>query len=111
MSDERDGALDGGFDDDEDLDPEAAEQAIREFIASADDLDGPAVDVIAAAVMDLVDGAWNAIATVLEGVAHNKVLAAQLFLGQRARERDGSDDVQWQLHAASTLLSGFVVRG
>src|SRR5215204_3851215 len=44
-------------------------------------------------------------------MAHNKVLATQLLLGQRARRRQPHDPKQWHLHAASTLLIGIVVRG
>ena len=46
-----------------------------------------------------------------DGMAHNKVLATQLLLGQRARELQHYDPEQWHLRAASTLLSGIVVRG
>jgi hypothetical protein len=45
------------------------------------------------------------------GKPHNKVLATQLLLGQRARALQLHDPEQWHLHAASTLLSVIVVRG
>ena len=47
----------------------------------------------------------------MEGEAHNKVLATQLLLRQRARALGMDDPEQWPLHAASTLLSGLVIRG
>ena len=47
----------------------------------------------------------------MEGEAHNKVLATQLLLGQRARALRAEDPGQWPLHAASTLSSVLVVRG
>jgi hypothetical protein len=47
----------------------------------------------------------------MDGKAHNKVLATQLLLGQRARGLQQYDPEQWHLHAATTLLSGLVVRG
>jgi hypothetical protein len=49
--------------------------------------------------------------TIMDGMAQNKVLATQLLLGQRARGRQPHDPQQWPLYAASTLLSGIVVRG
>jgi hypothetical protein len=47
----------------------------------------------------------------MEGKPHNKVLATQLLLGQRARGLQQYDPEQWHLHAATTLLSGIVVWG
>ena len=47
----------------------------------------------------------------MEGKPHNKVLATQLLLGQRALELQQHDPEQWHLRAASTLLSGIVVSG
>jgi hypothetical protein len=46
----------------------------------------------------------------MDGVPHNKVLATQLALSQRAREEPTAPP-DWALHAASTLLSGLVVAG
>ena len=48
---------------------------------------------------------------IMDGKPHNKVLATQLLLGQRARGLQMGDPEQWHLHAASTLLSAIVVRG
>ncbi len=47
----------------------------------------------------------------MEGKPHNKVLATQLLLGQRARGLQMGDPEQWPLSAATSLLSGIVVRG
>jgi len=41
----------------------------------------------------------------------HKVLATDLLLGQRARGLQQHDPERWQLYAATTLLSGIVVRG
>ncbi len=49
--------------------------------------------------------------TIMEGKPHNKVLATQLLLGQRARGLQMGDPEQWHLFAATTLLGGIVVRG
>ncbi len=49
--------------------------------------------------------------TIMEGKPHNKVLATQLLLGQRARGLQMGDPEQWHLFAATMLLSGIVVRG
>jgi hypothetical protein len=46
----------------------------------------------------------------MAGKAHNKVLATQLLLGQRARGLQPHDPEQWRLHVATSLLSGIVVR-
>jgi hypothetical protein len=48
--------------------------------------------------------------TIMEGKAHNKVLATQLLLSQRARGLQPEDPEQWRLYAAARLLSGMVVR-
>jgi hypothetical protein len=47
----------------------------------------------------------------MDGKPHNKVLATQLLLGQRARGLQMGDPEQRHLHAASALLSAIVVRG
>lgn len=41
---------------------------------------------------------------------HNKVLATQLLLGQRARGLPPDDPEQWRHYVATTLLDGMVVR-
>ena len=48
---------------------------------------------------------------IMDGKPHNKVLATQLLLGQRARGLQMGDPEQRHLHAATTLLSAIVVRG
>ena len=87
------------------------EARITEFIESAADLDGPSTEKVAGAVEEIVADAWRAIEGRLEGIPHNKVLAAQLLVSQRSRS-DAPDDVLfWQRSAASTLLSWFVGQG
>jgi hypothetical protein len=54
--------------------------------------------------------AWSDLEEITAGKAHNKVLAAQLLLGQRARGLQPDDPEQWRLYAATMLLSGMVVR-
>lgn len=39
---------------------------------------------------------------------HNKVLATQLLMSQRARRSQADDPEQWRLFAATTLLSGMI---
>ena len=90
----------------------AYEERIGGFIASAADLDGPPTDELGAAVLAVVADAWQAIDRLLDGVAHNKVLATMLLVSQRSRETGAADSpAYWQQSAASTLLSGFVGRG
>jgi hypothetical protein len=94
--------------DEEDLDPEEAGRRITQFVTAADELPGPPV---AERVTALIRAASRDLETIMDGVAHNKVIATQLLLGQRARGRQPHDPKQWNLYAASTLLSGIVVRG
>ena len=98
-----------GIAEDDGFDPEAAERAIREFIASAESLPGPAVGELADLVEGVMFEASERIQELMSGQRHNKVLATQLLLGQRAREATPDDPEQWRLHAASTLLSGLIV--
>jgi hypothetical protein len=93
---------------DEEFDAEAAERAIREFIDSAESLPGPAVAELADLVEQVMADAWERIEGIMSGRPHNKVLAAQLLLSQRAREQAPDDPGQWRLYAASTLLSGMI---
>jgi hypothetical protein len=86
-----------------------AEASISDFVTRADDLPGPQVDDLADQVSALVEQTRDQIRALLDGVPHNKVLAVQLALGQRARTPATED--QWPLHAASTLMSGFVIGG
>jgi hypothetical protein len=95
---------------DEELDPEEAERRISQFVTSADDLPGPPVEELAEQVATLMRSAWSDLEEITAGKAHNKVLAAQLLLGQRARGLQPDDPEQWRLYAATMLLSGMVVR-
>lgn len=97
--------------DEEELDPEEAERRITQFITSADELPGPPVEELAEQVTALMQAALRDFEKLMDGKPHNKVLATQLLLGQRARGLQQHDPGQWHLHAASTLLSGIVVRG
>ena len=69
------------------------------------------VEELAERVTALIRAASRDLETFMDGVAHNKALATQLLLGQRARGRQPHDPKQWNHYAASTLLSGIVVRG
>jgi hypothetical protein len=97
--------------DEEELDAEEAERRITQFITSAEELPGPPVEELAEQVAALVRAALRDLETIMEGKPHNKVLATQLLLGQRAREVQQYVPEQWHLHAATTLLSGIVVGG
>ncbi len=94
----------------EELDPEEAERRITQFVTSADELPGPTVEELAERVAELMRAAWSDLEGITAGKPHNKVLATQLFLGQRARALQPDDPEQWRLYAASMLLSGMVVR-
>jgi hypothetical protein len=96
--------------DEVELDPEEAERRITQFVTSAEKLPGPPVEELAEQVSLLMRSALRDIETIMDGKPHNKVLATQLLLGQRARGLQMGDPDQWHLHAASTLLSGIVVR-
>jgi hypothetical protein len=95
----------------EDLDPEEAESHITQFIMSAEELPGPPVEQLAEQVSALMRAASRELEAIMDGKPHNKVLATQLLLGQRARGLQMGDPEQRHLHAASTLLSAIVVRG
>jgi hypothetical protein len=95
----------------EELDPEEAERRITQFVTSAEKLPGPPVEELAEQVSLLMRSALRDLETIMDGKPHNKVLATQLLLGQRARGLPMGDPEQWHLYAASTLLSGIVVRG
>src|ERR671916_1339582 len=97
--------------DEEELDPEEAERRITQFVTSAEELPGPPVEELAEQVSSLMEAALRDLETIMEGKPHNKVLATQLLLGQRARGLQMGDPDQWHLYAASTLLSGIVIRG
>jgi hypothetical protein len=99
------------FDNEEEVDAEEAEQRITQFITSAEELPGPPVGELAEQVDALMRAALRDLEKLMEGKPHNKVLATQLLLGQRARALQQHDPEQWPLHAASSLLGGIVVRG
>ena len=93
---------------DEDFDPEEGERRITEFISSADELPGPPVAKLVEQVAGLMRAAWSDVETLLSASPHNKVLATQLSLSQRARGMQPDDPEHWRLFAASTLLSGMI---
>ena len=97
--------------DDVDIDPEEAERRITEFVASAEELPGPSVAELADHVAELMRAAYRDVEAVVSGTPHNKVLAMELFLGQRARGLQPDNPEQWRLNAAVSLLSGMVIRG
>jgi len=97
--------------DEEELDAEEAERRITRFITSAEELPGPPVEELAEQVGALMQAALRDLETIMEGKPHNKVLATQLLLGQRARGLQMGDAEQWHLYAATMLLGGVVVRG
>ena len=97
--------------DEDELDSEEAERRITQFVISADELPGAHVEELAERVTALMRAASRDLETIMDGMAHNRVLATQLLLGQRARGRQPHEPQQWHLYAASTLLSGIVVRG
>jgi hypothetical protein len=96
--------------DEEVLDPEEAERRITRFVTSADELPGPNVEELAEQVATLMRASWSDLERIMNGRPHNKVLATQLLLGQRARALQPDDPEQWRLHAATMLLIGMVVR-
>ena len=97
--------------DEEEFDAEEAERRITQFITSAEALPGPPVEELAEQVAAIMRAALRDLEKLMDGKAHNKVLATQLLLGQRARGLQQYDPEQWHLHAATTLLSRIVVRG
>ena len=97
--------------DEEGFDPEEAERRITRFVTTADELPGPTVEELADQVAALMRAALRDLEKIMDGKPHNKVLATDLLLGQRARALQQHDPEQWQLYAATTLLSGLVVRG
>ena len=97
--------------DEEELDAEEAERRITQFITSAEELPGPPVEELAEQVVALMRAASRDLEAIMEGKPHNKVLATELLLGQRARAIQPEDPERWRLSAATTLLSELVVRG
>jgi hypothetical protein len=99
------------FDEEEEFDAEEAERHITQFITSAEELPGPSVEELAERVSALMQAALRDLEKLMDGKPHNKVLATQLLLGQRARGLQQHDPEQRHLQAATTLLGGIVVRG
>jgi hypothetical protein len=97
--------------DEEELDPEEAERRIAQFITSAEQLPGPPVEELAEQVGAFMQAALRDLEAIMDGKLHNKVLATQLLLGQRARAIQPEDPERWRLSAATTLLGELVVRG
>ena len=99
------------WDDTEDeFDPEQAEREIQAFLDAADALGGPAVADLAAGVAAVVGEAWAGVERAMAGVPNNKLIATMLLVSRQARETSADDPRHWQLHAASTLLSGLIGR-
>ena len=96
--------------DEEVLDPEEAERRITQFVTSADELPGTPVEELAEQVSALMRATWTDLEEIMAGTAHNKVLATELLLGQKARGLQPDDPEQWRLHAATSLLGGMVIR-
>jgi hypothetical protein len=101
----------GPFEEEEEFDPEEADRRITQFVRSADELSGPPVEELADQVAALMRTALRDLEMIMAEAPHNKVLATQLLLGQRARGLQQYDPEQWPLHAATSLLSGLVIRG
>ena len=95
--------------DDQDLDPEEAERRITAFVTSAEELSGPPVAELADRVAELMRATWKDLEAIISGNPHNKVLAVELLLSQRARGLQAEDPEQWRLHAATSLLSGIAI--
>ena len=91
---------------DEALDPEEAERRTTEFVTDAEGLPGPPVAECAEDVAELMRATWRDVETIISECPNNKVLAVELFVGQRARGMQPDNPEQWRLHAATTLLSG-----
>lgn len=89
----------------DEFDPEQAEREIQAFLDAADALGGPAVADLAA-----VGEAWAGVERAMAGVPNNKLIATMLLVSRQARETSADDPRHWQLHAASTLLSGLIGR-
>lgn len=93
---------------DEDIDAEEAERRITKFITTADELPGPSVADLTDRITGLMQEAWREVEKIMSGNLHNKVLATQLLLSQRARGLQPDDLEQWWLFAGTSLLSGMI---
>jgi len=92
----------------EDFDPEQADRDVDAFIAGTVNLDGPSVAELAERVAQVVSTAWEAIERDTGNVANNKLIATMLLVSRQARQVPADEPRHWQLHAASTLLSGLI---
>ena len=70
--------------DQEELDAEEAERRITQFITSAEELPGTPVEELAEQVAALMRTALRDLEMIMSETPHNKVLATQLLLSQRA---------------------------
>jgi len=105
-----DEASGGELFDEEEFDAEEAERRITQFVTDAEELPGPPVEELAEQVATLMRSTWSDLEEIMADKPHNKVLATQLLLGQKARGMRPDDPEQWRLYAATMLLSGMVVR-
>ncbi|MDQ3913128.1 MAG: hypothetical protein M3305_15430 [Actinomycetota bacterium] len=96
-------------DEDEVLDPEEAERRITLFITFAEELPGLPVAELADRVAQMMRATRRDVEALMSGNPHNKVLAVELLLSQRARGLQADDPEQWRLHAATSLLSGISI--
>ena len=101
------------FDEDADYDPEEAERSIAEFIAKADELEGPSSATLASAALAEVTQAWERVDRLLADQPNNKVIATMLELSRQMRQGawQPGEAEQWQLSAASTIVSGLIRPG
>lgn len=90
---------------------EEAERHVAEFIAKADELEGPATEELAGQVLAILRDTWARVARVLGNQANNKVIATMLWLSRRSRETPPTDPEYWRLSAASTLASAMIPAG
>lgn len=104
------GGPDGGRGVDDQLAAEAAraEAQIAAFIQTVDEAGGRTTEV-AAEVVAVVAAAWAGVEAATSGLPTNGLIAAMLEVGRQARLLTSDEPRQWQLHAASTLLSGLIV--
>lgn len=94
----------------DDIDPEQAEREIQSFLDAAEALDGPPVADLAAGAARILADAWTAMEAHMADVGTNKLIATMLLVSRQGREEETDRPRQWQLYAASTLLSGLIGR-
>jgi len=98
----------GGSSADEELDPAQAERSINAFIDRANALEGPAVEVLADQMAEVMHAAWRTIEEQAAGLSQNKLIAVMMFLGREARQTPADEASHWYLHAASTIVGGLI---